>query len=524
MDSSIAPYDEVPYESNPFAQTHPNRLATVASLLGMKPKPIERCRVLELGCASGGNLIPMAIELPGSEFVGIDLSALQIDESNEILRKLDIKNVRLEHCNIADIDKKFGLFDYIICHGVFSWVPFDIQDKILEICRENLSWNGVAYVSYNALPGWHMRGMIRDMMCYHTARFTDNQMKVEQARALIDFLLQSVTNEKSAYAIWLKEEFELLKKVKNYYIFHDHLEDNNDALYFHQFIERAQKKYLQYLGEADFQMMLGINVPPKTDETLRKLFPDSINYEQYLDFVRNRMFRQTLLVHNNIILNRNVKEDRINNMLVACSATPVSGGSGETSNMAQEFKNLSGLSFNTGSMITKTAIKVLAEYWPKPILFIELLSLASSRIGKKGEGPSPLEGPDAVKLKADLLYLYASGIVELHSYAPPFVSTVSELPIASPFARFQAEKGLSVTNLRHELIMLDEPMRRVLLMLDGKHRSQAIFDNVCEMIEKGILVANKGGVPTNVETVKSDVESLVNQMIIKLANQALLMN
>ena len=230
MDSSIAPYDEVPYESNPFAQTHPNRLATVASLLGMKPKPIERCRVLELGCASGGNLIPMAIELPGSEFVGIDLSALQIDESNEILRKLDIKNVRLEHCNIADIDKKFGLFDYIICHGVFSWVPFDIKDKILDICRENLSWNGVAYVSYNALPGWHMRGMIRDMMCYHTARFTDNQMKVEQARALIDFLLQSATNEKSAYAVWLKEEFELLKKVKNYYIFHDHLEDNNDAL------------------------------------------------------------------------------------------------------------------------------------------------------------------------------------------------------------------------------------------------------------------------------------------------------
>lgn len=522
MHISMAPYDEVPYESNPFAQTHPNRLATVASLLNMKPKPVEHCRVLELGCASGGNIIPMAIALPGSEFVGIDLSAIQITEGQEVLRKLDLKNVKLEHRSIADINKKFGLFDYIITHGVFSWVPFDIQDKILEICRENLSWNGVAYVSYNALPGWHMRGMIRNMMLYHTARFKDNQMKADQARALIDFLLQSASNEKSAYAMWLKEEFELLKKVKNYYISHEHLEINNDALYFHQFIERAQRKYLQYLGEADFHMMLGINVPPKTDETLRKLFPDFINYEQYLDFVRNRMFRQTLLVHNNIILNRNVDEEKINNLFIACSATPTSENSDITSDKAEEFRNLSGLSFNTGSRITKGAMMVLAENWPKPIPFAELFSQASLKVGIK-EGASSLKSPGAIKLKTDLLFLYASGIIELNSYLPPFTTTISEMPYASPIARIQAEKGLSVTNLRHELIALDEPMRRVLLLLDGKNDRQTVSDRMCEMIEKGILVANKDGVPINVESVKHDVESLVNQMIVKLSKQALLM-
>lgn len=71
-------YDEVPYESYPFAQTHPDRLATVATLLGLRPAPVEQCRVLELGCAGGGNLIPMALTLPESTFVGIDLSARQI--------------------------------------------------------------------------------------------------------------------------------------------------------------------------------------------------------------------------------------------------------------------------------------------------------------------------------------------------------------------------------------------------------------------------------------------------------------
>jgi len=66
-------YDEVPYESQSFPQSHPNRLATLGRLFGLSPAPVAQCRVLELGCASGGNLIPMAYHLPESEFVGLDL-------------------------------------------------------------------------------------------------------------------------------------------------------------------------------------------------------------------------------------------------------------------------------------------------------------------------------------------------------------------------------------------------------------------------------------------------------------------
>src|SRR6516165_12727057 len=96
-------YDAVPYESLPFNETHPDRLAALATLFGMSPAPAERCRVLELGCASGGNLIPMAVALPGSSFVGVDLSPRQIADGNEVVRALNLSNIELRSLDIRTI-------------------------------------------------------------------------------------------------------------------------------------------------------------------------------------------------------------------------------------------------------------------------------------------------------------------------------------------------------------------------------------------------------------------------------------
>ncbi len=188
---AVNTYDEVPYASLPFPDTHPDRLATVARLFGLNPPDISHCRVLELGCASGGNIMPMAELLPDSTFVGIDLSRRQIDAGQEQLKELNLSNVELRHASILDVDDSYGKFDYIICHGVYSWVPDTVQDKILAVCKQNLNPTGIAYISYNTLPGWHMRGMVRDMMRYHAGRFDDARSRIGQARALLDFLVKA---------------------------------------------------------------------------------------------------------------------------------------------------------------------------------------------------------------------------------------------------------------------------------------------------------------------------------------------
>src|SRR5438094_55973 len=143
-DSLQRSYDQVPYPSFAFPFTHPSRLAALARLAGLDAPPLEQCRVLELGCARGGNVIPMAAQLPHARFLGIDLSPVQIDAANQTIRALGLANIELRRMDILDVTATTGEFDYIIAHGVWSWVPPVVREKILAILAQNLAPDGIA--------------------------------------------------------------------------------------------------------------------------------------------------------------------------------------------------------------------------------------------------------------------------------------------------------------------------------------------------------------------------------------------
>ena len=225
-------YDEMPYINKAFPQTHPDRLAALARLFGVESADVETCRVLELGCASGDNLIPMALGLPGATFLGLDYSPRQVADGQRSIDALGLANIELRHADIADVDAAWGSFDYIVAHGIYSWVPAPIRAKVLAICRQNLAPNGVAFVSYNTYPGWRQREMVRDIMLYHSAPIPGAQEKVKQARALLDFLAQNVPAD-TAYGTALRQEVEHLRSEDDAYVFHDHLEQDNQPVYFH---------------------------------------------------------------------------------------------------------------------------------------------------------------------------------------------------------------------------------------------------------------------------------------------------
>src|SRR5947207_11043 len=185
---SSNPYDEVLYPGHPFAQTHPDRLATMARLFGMNPAPVERCRVLELGCGDGGNLIPMAYTLRHSQFVGLDLGTRGIAVGQEMIDALALSNVKLQCRDILASGEELGMFDYIISHGVYSWVPPPVQERMLAICGECLNPHGVAYISYAVYPGAHVRTMVAEMLQYHARRFASAQEQIQQAGAMLAFL------------------------------------------------------------------------------------------------------------------------------------------------------------------------------------------------------------------------------------------------------------------------------------------------------------------------------------------------
>src|SRR5262245_50731672 len=295
MSQTSSSYDELPYESKPIYRTHPDGMAAVATIFGLQPSPIAQCRVLELGCAAGGNLLAMAQCLPEAHFVGIDLSPRQIDEGQDAIKALGLKNVVLKAASILDVSDDFGTFDYIVCHGVYSWVPPAVQDKILSICSKNLSPNGIAYVSYNCYPGWHARGMIRDMVCYHTRKTQASVARAREARQFLGFLARTVW-EGSPYGALLREEDRLWNKVTDTYLVHEQLEDHNHPVYFHEFAERATGHGLQYLAEAEFSP-LDAETPAEVCEAFDGWAGNVLEWEQYLDFLRNRTFRRSLLCH-----------------------------------------------------------------------------------------------------------------------------------------------------------------------------------------------------------------------------------
>lgn len=235
-----ASYNETPYQSHPFPQSAPEHLLAVASLFGIQGIPIEQARILELGCASGGNLIPMALRFPSAQLVGVDISSTHIAEGQATIARLGLNNITLHHNDLTDITKSFGQFDYIISHGVYSWVPPEVQAAILRISGENLSLKGVAYVSYNTYPGWKYREVIRDAMMFRGAHRATPQERLSYARGMIDFLHENSPAD-SLTRKNIDDVLPLLKNAQDYYLLHEFLEHCNYPCYFKEFIEQSKK-------------------------------------------------------------------------------------------------------------------------------------------------------------------------------------------------------------------------------------------------------------------------------------------
>jgi methyltransferase-like protein len=526
-DAMHTSYDETPYEGRPFPQTHPDRLATVARLFGVETAPAECCRVLELGCTDGGNLLPMAAALPQSSFLGIDLSGRQIAAGQKMIEGLGLKNVELRHLNIADVGDDFGTFDYIICHGVYSWVPAPIQDKILEISARRLSRYGVAYVSYNTYPGWHLRGMIRDMMYYHAEQFSDPKVRVQQARNLLGFLAKSAAEQTTPYGLLLRDELQLLQRAPDSYVLHEHLEEVNEPLYFHQFAARAAAKGLQYLGEADVSAMAPANFPPEVQDVLQMVATDLLHLEQYMDFLRDRTFRQTLLCREGIRLNRRLRVEDLARFYVASLARPVAAQPDLGSLNPEQFRTPGGLVISVSQPLSKAAMLHLSEIWPRYLSVTDLRRCARQRLNGCAGGEDATEAGDLQVLGQCLMAAYTAasrpGIVDLQISAPRFTADFGARPVGSPLARCQAASSNRVTNLRHESVALAELERRILLHLDGTRGSSELLELLLGLVQQGELtVDEQGHRAESADRIRELLARAVDRGLSQLASVALL--
>lgn len=297
-------FSEYPYESYAFKETHPTHLFTLGQLFGLQPKPVENAKVLELGCARGGNLIPMAFHWPTTEFLGIDLLETQVQAGMKQINDLGLHNINIRHQSILDF-KDTKSYDYIICHGVYSWVDTFTRNKILEICHHHLAEHGIAYVSYNTLPGWISGKALRDLFHWQIPANDEPFNKAKKARSILSLLDAGLADNTSAYAQMVRNEIKLISHHSDTHLIHEHLACENHAFYFHQFMQQAQNYKLTFLCEAFLSTMYTGDLSPLFVKELQH-YENRIAQGQYLDFIQNRRFRSTLLCHlkqqNNILI------------------------------------------------------------------------------------------------------------------------------------------------------------------------------------------------------------------------------
>ena len=293
-------YDDFLYVSKAFATCSINSLIATARIYGLDPAPIKGARVLELGSSCGGNIIPQALYYPEATFTGIDLSSVQIKHGNELIESMGLTNVTLLEKDIMDIDDDFGTFDYIIVHGIWSWVPDMVKDKILSICNRNLSDRGIAYVSYNTYPGWKRLEQMRDIMLYSEKQCKSHSLQERTAytKNVLKLIGETMkmdqrSQKQSGYKI---DNINRVLEANDYYVGHEYLETFNDPVYVSEFIERAEQQGCIYIGDKSIEKSFITWLDDKVVDNIKALANGNHkDNEQYYDFVYDTQFRMSLL-------------------------------------------------------------------------------------------------------------------------------------------------------------------------------------------------------------------------------------
>ena len=484
-------YDRIEYPKKLFLQTHPEHLATLGVFFGMKPPTVENCRVLELGCGDGNSLLAHAFNLPDAHFVGVDLAENHIEKARKSVEELNLKNIEFHQTNVMKMSSEdFGKFDYITAHGLFSWVPEFVREKILSLYHEMLAPNGVGYISFNAFPGAHQRQLVGNIMRYFTRKISEPSEKVEKSVAFLNFLAEN-SGEAEIYQAVLKKEAKRFQKLESSEIFHDDLAEINQPFYFYEFASRLEKYDLQFLAEADLYAMFPHGLAPEAVEFIDSL-DDIIEREQYLDFFRGHTFRQVLFCRREIELNRRIEPTVLNNFLFNSHIRPASENFDLVNTNFETFVGNGGNSIEIDQPLAKAALFYLGQIWARSAGFFEIIDAAREVLISRGYKTDDWQAEFETASAIFLQICCQTDLIKLHLRQSKAAAVIGEKPKISDFARWQLRDSVDLLTLYNIGITFeDEFTRRLLDLLDGTRSRTEIFSEMRSFAESEEVIKDE---------------------------------
>lgn len=462
-------YDELPYDRLPLPETEPDFLASLAGLHGFVATDARAARVLELGCAQGGNLIPMAARYPQGEFVGIDLSRVQVEEGQAFIERACLTNIQLLHGDIAALPDNLGEFDFIIAHGVYSWVPGFVREALLEACRRLLKPQGIAYISFNVEAGWKLYGRIREALLEQDDAGLSPMQRVVRAKEKLAAMQED--DER------IEKEIAYLKNASPSYLFHEYLSEINQPFSFEAFAGSASRHGLRYLGEAGprrarvvLENEWGLSAEARHERRLEA--------ETRLDDALNTRFRRALLVRDDAPVPAPQAADNLASL--SFSAELASDDELDFSEATeQHFLTRTGERYPVSHPLLKAFLVALAGAWPDVVDYQTLLDHALPLAKKYGYA-----GEADVAFRETLLDFVQLHGVRLHTQARVSSEPETALPRSTMLAQTQAVSRVwPVTNQFHQALDLDEWGRWLISKMDGKTPLEELARQLADKLE-----------------------------------------
>jgi ubiquinone/menaquinone biosynthesis C-methylase UbiE len=304
MSNHTSYLQEITYTNSFFSELNPHLLAYTAHIMGFEipnmQKPFTYC---ELGCGSGFSLLTYAAANPHGFFIGVDFNTHHIIEAKEAAKKSNLTNILFIEKSIEDIHHDVPECDFIVMHGVYSWVHTDIKKSIRSFIDKKLKPQGLSLISYNTFPGWHVYAPLRMMMREYALGITDNLL--EDAREGLTFL-EYVKSCNTEYFQAVPSAASLIEELSNQdlrYIVHEYFTEYWQPLWVREMHEEMKEANVSFAGTLPLFLNFGEICLPEEFQQMNEHTVERTSFEAFKDLIRNTMFRhdifgKTYRIHN----------------------------------------------------------------------------------------------------------------------------------------------------------------------------------------------------------------------------------